>query len=280
MVVPIIDISDLIDINILSENEVQKLTRGAVDEVGRAVYNKIRESVRELNSTRAEYESGIGYYSTTDGMGVVISLSGKLALMIEDGCSAFDMKQGFANSSKAKRTGENLKAFNKGNKMKYDSAGWYLTIPFRIGTPGTVAENFSGSMDEPIYKVAKGLQSKIVTSSNETFLSGGSISKADLQKIDSDLGTKYAERKKRQPIEGFGDYQHVSPLMQGMIKVTKQYEKAMQNTYMTFRRVSSKSDANSWIHRGFTAKKYFDNAMGSIDFKGIVEQYISSQVIE
>jgi len=36
---------------------------------------------------------------------------------------------------------------------------------------------------------------------------------------------------------------------------------ANQNTYMTFRRVSDKSDENSWIHKGFEAHNFMEKAL-------------------
>ena len=45
--------------------------------------------------------------------------------------------------------------------------------------------------------------------------------------------------------------------LQGLIKVQKTYGKATQSQYLTFRIVSSKSPANSWIHPGYEGAHIF-----------------------
>jgi len=45
---------------------------------------------------------------------------------------------------------------------------------------------------------------------------------------------------------------------EGMVKMTKKYDNATQNKYMTFRRVSTFSHANSWWHPGIPKKPIID----------------------
>lgn len=51
----------------------------------------------------------------------------------------------------------------------------------------------------------------------------------------------------------------------GMIKVSKQYDKAKSSTYLTFRAVSEKSPSNTWIHPGYHGLKAFDVVEKMVD---------------
>ncbi len=62
--------------------------------------------------------------------------------MLEQGCTAFDLKEGFSHSSK-------IKIKSKG--------GWYLTIPFQFAGAGALGESpvFTGVLPKEIEKVLK-----------------------------------------------------------------------------------------------------------------------------
>jgi len=110
--------------------------------------------------------------------------------------------------------------------------GWFLTIPFRHRTPGTSGSAAGGSsMPSDIYSQARVLR-------------GG-------QKLTG-TETNYP------PKTSWTGYEHKSGIYENMKKVTKTYEKAKQNQYMTFRRVSDDSDPSSWWHPGFPGIKAVD----------------------
>ena len=46
-------------------------------------------------------------------------------------------------------------------------------------------------------------------------------------------------------------YQHKTNKYNGMVRIVKSYQKATQSQYMTFRRVSDRSDPLSWWHPGY-----------------------------
>jgi ABC-type oligopeptide transport system substrate-binding subunit len=58
-------------------------------------------------------------------------------------------------------------------------------------------------------------------------------------------------------------------IYEGLVKSTK----PQHSGYCTFRRISDKSDDNSWIHKGFSAHKFMEKALQNIENKlgGIVE---------
>lgn len=223
-----IDISGLLSQFSFSEKEVKDFSRLVLDMAANR-YEKIwNDKIKnELNSTRSTYQESMKIIRPDD-YSVIFELEGKgvgkLALMIEDGASAFDLKEGFKKSSKAKNPGQ---------------PNWYLTVPFRIATPEAIAESmaFSGRMTDPIYKIAK---------------EKGKVSFNDLPQENRELGVRAKINVPETVMPKYKQeaYTHKSPIFEGITKGTKQYH----GQYGTFRRVSDNSDKNSWIHKGFEKK--------------------------
>lgn len=115
-------------------------------------------------------------------------------------------------------------------KKKKDG-GWYNTVPYRHTNPKSVGAVVGRNMPNDIYAQARALR-------------GG-------QKLTG-TETNYP------PQTSWTGYQHKSGIYEGMIKNRKQYDKAVQSTYFTFRRVSDKSDPMSWKHPGFSGVKAMD----------------------
>ena len=88
---------------------------------------------RHLKTSKKEYIDGLSITSNT------IELEGWLPNSIEDGMSGFDMKEGFARSSKRKIT---------------KSGGWYLTIPFRVYAPSS-SSSYRNQMSWSIYRAVR-----------------------------------------------------------------------------------------------------------------------------
>lgn len=250
MIVPLnINLSDLQNSLSLSKNEVEDIIDFTVKEVT-AQFAKTWEQValRDLNSTRSRYVNNLKLIDEGRLKGAVVLdySQDPLVRMIEEGATAFDMKVYFAKSSK--------------KTMKADG-GWYLTIPFSWGTPGSLRENFSNVMPTDIHKIAK---SKAF---NE------SIQQADLsQQRQIDLGVRAKIEIPKSKV--FEEYVHKSSVYQGITK--KQDSKTGQTSYVSFRRVSDNSDANSWIHPGFEAKNLAEKALG--EFEGQISTITSKAI--
>ncbi len=123
--------------------------------------------------------------------------------------------------------------FGKSSRIKAKkNGGWYLTVPFRHRTPGTAGSAVGGSaMPDDIYSQARALRG----------------------------GTKLTGTEQNYPQQtSWTGYDHKSGIYENMKKVTKQYDRATQNQYMTFRRVSDSSDPLSWWHPGFQGVKALD----------------------
>lgn len=176
----------------------------------------ISKTQSSLNSTRPAYLLGLDMNSIVypyekNPFSGAVVLHGKFPNMLEQGFPAFDEKIGFSKSSR--------KITSK------DGKNWYLTVPMRHSTPS--AFMYGRPMPQSIYKQAKQLQ--------------------DRESL----------KDSSQPKTSWTGYQHKSSIYNGLTRIIKSYINPITNAvtkqsqYMTFRRVSSKSDSSSWWHPGY-----------------------------
>jgi len=205
------------------------------------------QAKNKLKSSRAQYIKSL-YIGTSGMFEGHVALLGTLPNMIEQGADPFDMKLGFAQSSKRKE-GKN---------------GWYLTIPFRHGTPGILGESagFSNVMPAEIYKVAKGLQVRKTYLFGASGQSGESLKNSQIPAALNIPATRPEIITKNQTFEA---YVHKSSIYQGMQRNAKQYGERETGQYITFRRVSQNSDRNAFIHKGIKAFNFAEAALRNID---------------
>lgn len=180
---------------------------------------------RELGRTRGDYIRSISM--TKGGIGsVIIELGGFLANAIEQGYPAFDQKEGFQRSPKA--------------KQKLDG-GWYITIPFSHATPGTAGDfaTLGEAMPEAVYEQALSL------TPGEGLSDDGSLPRiGERQPVSNELRHFDSYMRKHSPYEGM-----------------QRIQREKHTSYVTFRRVSDKSDDLAWIHAGFEPRRFFDKAL-------------------
>lgn len=244
----------------LRPEEGKAMARAAVEAVTLEIFRNWQQEARTaLRSTRFTYLRGLQVLDLGE-LKKAIVLNGKLPNMLESGASAFDMKAGFAKSSKVK--------FNK-------EGGWYLTIPFRMGTPGIVGESevFSSIMPDEIYRLIRMREGAM------TALGGGKSSAPALGV--KDLPTKYQAPDRRPAIFDkvsgkFAEYQHKTSIYAGISKSTGMYEKTSGNSYNSFRRAGQNSDPLSWIHRGIQAYNLADKALQSTDIRTVVDNTVDA----
>lgn len=228
-----IDISGAIDRLILTEEEVKSYSRFVLDNISNRYMQLWEKGVDTgLNSTRGAYKSGMSM-RYVDDFNVEFTLDGKgvakLGLMIEQGTSAYDLKEGFKRSDKVK-TGKN---------------GWYLTIPFRHATSQALAESgaFANKLPRPVEQISK--------------------KSARPLKL-SDLPKEFQVKGKREEITQSGmiinEYQHKHSIFEGLTHSTKQHH----GQYHTFRRVGEASDPLSWIHKGFDEHNFMGKALDKL----------------
>ncbi len=207
-----------------------------------------RQAQQALHQTRGRYLENLHVLDTGRMTGAVMLDYSKdpLIRMIEEGASAFDLKDGFEKSPK--------------RKLKADG-GWYLTVPFRHATPGAIGESsvFSNKMPEDVYEVAKKLKTDIDVPGGGKRSRGLAIGEipAEYKTPIANIGNNIPESKAFKSI------------YEGVIKIKD--AKTSQNVYMSFRRVSDKSLMESWNHPGIDEHNLADKALNQLNQNAEVE---------
>lgn len=253
-----IDIRDIVSSLNLSQQDALDLLTQCVEQVTIQIYDNWRLTAREqLNSSRAQYTDAIRIIPVSPLESKIV-LDSTFANWIEFGKSAYDIKALFERSAKVKSTKD---------------GGWYLTIPFRFGTPGVVSDNFP-AMPKAVYDLAKNL-SPSRTALGGTISRGQSLAQSDIPEPFNQLLTRpgFSDRKTQQT---FNPYQHKSSIYAGLQRNQQTYEKKSSSTYNTFRRVSDKSDPNSWIHSGIKQYNLAQAALDRTDIESVVDRTINS----
>lgn len=255
----VIDLSGLQAQFNLAASNIDKLTEICVQSVTTAIHANWQAIARKkLKSTLPEYIQNL-HVVDKGRFAKQIILTGVLPTMIESGADAFDMKEGFRNSKYVRYT---VPIYNAKGGVISPGGDWYLTIPFRHGTPGIVGQaGFANEMPQEIYDLMIHRASGSPLHKSE-IPSPYDIPKSRAAIIDEN-GNKL-----------FGEYQHKSSIFEGLTKRTAAYNKTTQNTYGTFRRAGKNSDPNSWIHRGIKAYKLAEEAIRMTDVDTIVENEV------
>ena len=256
-----INTAPLLEPFMLSKESVRQVTQSVVEGVSWALYEGIRnQASNSLKSTRQLYLRNLNQPEIGPLTGT-ITLTGSLPNMIEQGATAFDMKQGILSSAKAKQSKD---------------GGRYMTIPFRFAGAGSLGESevFSGVLPTEIQTMLNKMKSA------RTSIGGAKESGQGLNVKGTKFGKvmtrgAFSELKTRSV---FGSYTHKSPIYQGLTRSSTVYEKAMQSQYTSFRRVSSNSSKNSWIHPGMTAKNFFDRAYQEMNVDTLVGNLLDEQL--
>ena len=237
-----IDISDTVEEFVLSKDETDSLRMYILDRVMTEFTDRWKDEIKDnLHSTRKEYQKGI-FQEQIDDFNIIVGLTPRqspMALMIEDGASQFDMKDGFEKSTSPK------KHFGKNGQ-------WYINVPFRLATSGAIGESFAGVMPKPIDKLAKALGS------------GESIKLDNIPKELQGLGKNKTS-----------GYDHKFNIYEGLQRTEIGSEGEKRGGYVTFRRVSANSDPASFIHPGLGARDLMGKAIEGIDVSDIVDKAIN-----
>ncbi len=221
-----------------------------------------QQAMDHLKSTRQNYLQAIKVIDSGKMSGTVVLDYTKdpLVRMVEEGMSPFDMKKGFMSSKKIK-VGKNGKR--------------YLTIPFRLGTPGVVGDNgfFSLELPEAVYKVLQKQPTPI------SFPGGERSEGLTPEQIPSPHDKKQI-RPSILSSDGkvlFGMYQHKHSVFEGAFK--QKDGVTGQNTYGSFRRVSMDSDPLSWIHKGIQEFNLFQKNIDNFPLEETISQAIDINLI-
>ena len=251
----VIDLGNIQQVLNLTNQQVTSLAENCVNSVTSIIYATWEaKAKKELKSSLPNYLQNLlivdkGRFEKQ------IVLTGIVPNMVENGATPFDIKEGFRKSPKVQYT---IPKYNKKGKLIAKGGDWYLTIPFRIGTPGIVGQaGFSAEMPKEVYDLMK-------------------YRGTDVELQESEIPSPYDEHQIRQAIPAtpttpyYAEYQHKNSIYAGMTKRTAQYGKTTQNTYGTFRRAGANSDPLSWIHKGIEAREFGIKAVEETDVDTIV----------
>lgn len=248
--VPIkIDISDLAIQMQLSVEKYNDLSVFILDRLTKRFSQLWESEVKNsLDSTRMDYLRAMSFERVSDGEAVFelkYSKDNPLPVMIEDGATPFDIKEGFKKSPK--------------RKHKVDG-GWYITVPFRHASSQVVVSthSFSSTLPKEVESLAK---------ASPTPLKRGQ------------LPIQHQSPARRPEINRLGikvpEYKHKSAKYEGLQrKNISSTANENRGGYFTFRRVSDKSDPNSWWHKGFDAHKFMEKAVNKMNVNSIVNKAI------
>ena len=245
----------------IDDKTLDQLTETCVKAVTAAIYaNWEALAKKKLKSTREEYIQNI-IHVDKGRFNKQIILTGVVPNMVEQGASAFDIKEGFRKSPKVRYT---IPVYGKKGNMLRSGGDWYLTIPFRIGVPGTLGQaGFTGQMPQEVYDIMRKRGNRIALRADE-------------------IPAPYNIPQSRAAIQAtpqnpyYAQYTHKSSIYEGLTKRTAQYGKTTQNTYGTFRRAGANSDPLSWIHKGISAYRLADEAVNITDVDTIVENEVTT----
>ena len=245
----------------IDDKTLDQLTETCVKAVTAAIYaNWEALAKKKLKSTREEYIQNI-IHVDKGRFNKQIILTGVVPNMVEQGASAFDLKEGFRKSPKVRYT---IPVYGKKGNMLRSGGDWYLTIPFRIGVPGTLGQaGFTGQMPQEVYDIMRKRGNRIALRADE-------------------IPAPYNIPQSRAAIQAtpqnpyYAQYTHKSSIYESLTKRTAQYGKTTQNTYGTFRRAGANSDPLSWIHKGISAYRLADEAVKITDVDTIVENEVTT----
>lgn len=239
------DFSEVIKELNLEEDEITNFNSLISNKIQETYEQKFTEIIKDLpDEERKIYQEAFIVNKNSDG--VELNLEGDEANKLEEDSGPFDLKVGFSTSAK--------------RKIKKDG-GWYLIIPFRHATSKNVVNSsqFASILSRSLYDKAR---------------------KTDKPLTKKDLSPKDRIPGLRKEINYQGikipEYMHKAPQYQGLIKVKIPGSSGSQ--YFTFRKVSDKSDPNSWIHPGMKGKKILDKLVDSIDIDSVVDEAISEYI--
>jgi hypothetical protein len=251
MIVPIvIDTQDMMSQFSLTRNQVDDVCDNLAKTLAARYAQELEKSAqRELHQTRQRYIRNIKVVDSgrLEGTVMLDYSKDRMVQMLEEGASAFDMKDGLLNGPRAKIT-------KKGKR--------YNTVPFRIGNPNAVADAdvFSGTLPKSVYKAIRKIPQTIP-------VAGGGMRTAGISPMQ--LPSAFSQAGSRKSIVDsagkvlFKEYEHKTSIYAGMVQQSD--PTTGQNRYFSFRRVSEKSDPDAFIHPGIEQHNLIQKTLGEFD---------------
>lgn len=241
----------------LSEGQVDSLINNTVDSVAQQFSEQWKDSaLKQLGSTSDVYINSIEVDSSGSGKATV-SLNGWLPNAIESGNPPFDMKSSLLSGPSAK-TGKD------GTK--------YNTVPFGFKTPNRGSKGET-SLPRSVYDVVR------VKPANIPVGSSGKVRSSGLRPEEIPSNFREPKAVSLPPMSGGSrTYEHKSSIYEGVHKVKE--PSSSRSEYTSFRRVSEKSDPDSFIHPGFKKSDIGQNVYDSFDLDKKIGESVNSFLSE
>lgn len=244
-----IDLSEVIEEFSLDEETSMKMSSYIIGRIAQEYTLKWENLVdKNLRQTREEYKRAMSsfVYQVSGKTEVEFSLSYRQSILpyfIEEGRSPVDEKPFLLNSEKRKQAKD---------------GSFYITVPFRWATPQAVADSgiFSNTMPKEIYNLAR----------RNRVLKGN--------KIPEQYRIPGVRKEINTPELNVPEYIHKTSLYEGLTRVPASSGKEKRSQYMTWRRVSDKSDPNSWWNGGIQAYKLMDKALDESQIDRVADMAI------
>ena len=243
-----IDLSEVAEAMKLQVKQCYALDEYVLDRVVER-YGKLWEDEvkQNLRSTRGDYLRAMSFQRLSfqeAEFTLHYSEENPVPIMIEVGTSPFDIKEGFRTSLKSKD--------KKGG-------GWYLPVPFRLATSEALAESsvFSGRLPKAVQDAVRKF---------------GRLTPENIPQAYGSIGQRELINRMGMQVEA---YKHKFSIYAGLQRRDiSSTTKEKRGGYMTFRRVSDKSDPNSWWHRGFEKHDFMGKAFQKLDIGKVVDMAI------
>lgn len=226
---------------------------------------------RSLRDTRYQNEVQSGSLikrENSRGIRISVVTGGEIAALYESGQAPWDMKPGLLSGPNAKmglNTRYNTVPFRHGVPRKGAAGGHFQTMPQEIykivrsnkpkhGGRVFVVQDAADKSKSFLVKKSKGGFKSHLTADMNSSVKTGIISRGHRL---SGTGDFHRQGKVIFPKAGVQGQGHVKKYtwktgkFEGLVKFSKQYDKGRGGQYMTFRRVSDRSDPSSWYHPGF-----------------------------
>lgn len=134
----------------------------------------------------------------------------------------------------------------------------YITVPFKVGAPGSLPENFNGGvLPAEVHQVVKSLSTDPVTGKSRGT-------------VKEDLPVEF-QMPKVKSLGGGRQYAHKNSIYEG---VRKSVDRVGNVGYESFRRVSENSDPLAFIHPGLEARHLAEAALAHFDLPSEVGRAI------
>lgn len=250
-----VDTSSLSEEFNLDRDDVDSLLEHAVKSVTEAFARHWDTAAKNtLGSTRDQYRNAIQVASQGRFTGIAyLNPASWIANAVEMGHGSFDMKAGLLN----------------GPNVKQGKNGPYTTVPFQFATPDSVGESslFAGVMPKAVHKA--------VVKTEKEFGVGSALPLSNIP-AQYQIPKSAAMRRKIKEI-GFDKMEENSgktSIYEGMRRSKK------GSGYTAFRRVSLRSDAESWIHPGFQARDLASQAINMLNIPHEVDMAIDGYLAQ